>query len=848
MKSLFPGLCRIVQPGSLRHRYLCVAIFLGITVVTSAILTERYVSATSRASAANIEARNQIQQRSRMVRNAVWGAEYALQSYILSPAPWYRDAVAANLGNAAAEIAALQDVDWTRTNGLQPTAGRLLEDLRQLDARTRELMDIRADVDRLFPSAHLMDDVFSPTNANFQTAVRLALDEITLEEGPAESPAYPLFEEIRHTWSQMISAFRLYVVRRAGIYSDTEKGLQDASHDVALLLDVTEQRLAELEKLDGAGRLGLQASDSLHQLRRYAATWRKAFEEFRQLQESGHWRSDVPLIQDVVQPLFAAIWNRLDEIDRRLEANAEQDVSAWTEVGRRLNANLLILSVLALTFIAAGFIFFERTVLAPLSQLTRAMKAVAKSEAHAGLPRVTSIEARDLVEAFAHMRRKVHERQVALRHQTLHDALTGLPNRVLLKDRLLQTILGGERARDAQFCLLMIDLDRFKEINDTLGHQAGDHVLCEIGQRLTRLLRKSDTVARLGGDEFAILLPDTRVRQAQEMAQVIADAVEQPIGHQDRELLLGASIGIAHYPEHGRDVDTLMKHADVAMYVAKQNGLPYSVYNSEQDQHSIGRLTLISALRSAIAEDDLVLHYQPKMSFADGRIVGVEAFLRWPQWSAVPTEYLIETAEKTGLIRPLTQWVLRKALAQMAQWSRTGMELPVAVNLSTWNLDQADIDETIRAMLDEYQVPARLLELEITENAMTKNPERAMAMLERLHALGVKLTIDDYGTGFSSLSYLKTMPVDQIKIDKSFVIDMLEDEDYAVIVRSTIDLAHNLGMTVIAEGVCSADIWDLLEILRCDTAQGYFIARPMSADALRQWLNGGLNAEAGQRA
>ncbi|MBU2478093.1 MAG: EAL domain-containing protein, partial [Gammaproteobacteria bacterium] len=604
-----------------------------------------------------------------------------------------------------------------------------------------------------------------------------------------------------------------------------------------------QQYIQELSALEKAGRLGLQATESLHQLEDLAATWAAGFEEFRLTQETGHWRNDAPLIQNVLQPLFAEIWAHLDRIDEQLEAGAVQDVSIWTEVGQILNRNLLLLSLLAIVFISLGFIFFERTILEPLSQITRAMKAIAKSEPHARLPRANSVEARNLIEAFAHMRRNVHERQVALRHQALHDALTGLPNRALIKDRLQQLILSSERDRKTGFCLLMIDLDRFKEINDTLGHQAGDNVLCEISDRLNKVLRKSDTIARLGGDEFAILLPEASVQQAQEIAQLIADTIEKPHYYKDRELPVGASIGIAVYPEHGRDTDTLFKHADIAMYVAKQDGLPYSLYSIQHDQHSIGRLALISEFRTAISEGGLILHYQPKLDMHNGAIVGVEALLRWPKWSSVKTEYLIKTAENTSLIKQLTHWVLRTAIRQLAQWQERGIDMPIAVNLSTWNLSHSDIDETIRSLLLEYNTPPDRLELEITENAMMTNPDRAHAILDRLQALGVKLTVDDYGTGFSSLAYLKTMPVGQIKIDRSFVGDMLDDENDAVIVRSTIDLAHNLGMKVVAEGVSSAEIWDLLEILGCDTAQGYYIAHPMSAENLERWLRSDIRAE-----
>ena len=831
-----PRFGRLLRQHSLRHRYLGVAIFLGIVVIASAALTQRYVSTTSEASARNLEARNQIQQLSRTVRNAVWGAEYALQSYILAPAPWHRETVESNLTNAARDIASLRKLEWIRANQLQDVVTGVAGNVDTLSHAAAKLMDIRSDVNRLFPSAALMDNQLSPANASFQTAIRLALDELAAERDPAKSESYQTFENARHTWLQLIGAFRLYVVRSAGIYGNTEQGLEDAGHDIQLLLGQTNQHLQRLTQLDRAGKLDLQASESLRQLREALRSWHLGFEEFRQTQRVGHWRNDIPLIQEVVQPLFAAIWNRLDSIDVQLETGAVQDVSTWTEVGRNLNRNLLLLSLLATTFICLGFVFFQRTVLKPLTELTRAMKTMATSEPQARLPRANSIEACDLIEAFVQMRRSIREREMALRHQALHDALTGLPNRVLIKDRLQQAILAAERGGDTSFCLLMIDLDRFKEINDTLGHQAGDQVLREVSVRLTRILRKSDTVARLGGDEFAILLPHTGLRQAQEIAQFAAATIEQPLCIEDRELPIGGSIGISAYPDHGRDAETLFKHADVAMYVAKQNQIPYSVYNVQQDRHSIGRLALISELRTAIHDNELILHYQPKLDMISGAVIGVEALLRWPKWKAVPMEYLISASEKTSLIKPLTLWVLQHALRQMAQWRQRGIQIPVSVNLSTWNLAQSDIHDTLQKLLLEFGIPPEQMELEITENAMMKNPEQAHGILDKLHALGVKLTVDDYGTGFSSLAYLKTMPIDQIKIDKSFVIDMLEDEDDAVIVRSTIDLAHNLGMKVVAEGVSSIDTWNLLEILGCDSAQGYFIAHPMSAENLEIWL------------
>lgn len=820
---------------SLRQRYLAVAIGVFLIILFSAMISEYYVAQTQEQSTRNIENRNLVQHISRSLRNSVWGTEYALQAFILTPTAWYRDAVQDRVKTALASTQKLAEIQWLSNQGLDDSIARIDNSLLELNHAMNTLMDIRSDVERLFPAARLMDNTLAPAHSNFLTAAQLAIQELEIDHSPQNQRIHQAFQDALQSWLQMTSSFRLYVVRQAGIYSDTEKGLNDAAHDISLHYQKVQEHLQQLRELEKGFDFPLQAAESLQQMTQSTNIWYQAYQEFRTMRKTGHWRADFPIIEEKIQPLFAEIWNGLDRIDSAVESAAVQDVNLWTHVARSLRTNILLLSLLALAVIITGYIFFQRTVLNPLSTMTKVMKQVAHGHYQESMPRPNSLEARDLVDAFQHMQHKIEERQNELRHQTLHDALTGLPNRLLLNDRMQQSLLISARDRNP-LCLLMMDLDRFKEINDTLGHHVGDEVLREVSQRLQELLRRSDTVARLGGDEFAVLLPETSSLEAQSIAQKIAGAFEQSIPINDQQLLVGTSIGIAVYPDHGDDVETLVKRADVAMYVAKHSGLTYSVYSPKHDQHSVSRLAMISELRYAINNDELELYYQPKIAFGSGELVGAEALLRWPRWSNVPVEHLITTAEQTGLIRPLTHWVLRHSLHQYLEWHKFNLHMPVAVNLSTWNLEHSDIDEVVGQLLDEYGVTPDFLEFEITENAMLKNPERAMSILRRLSRLGILLSVDDYGTGFSSLAYLKQMPVRQIKIDRSFVMDMLEDENDAVIVRSTIDLAHNLGLEVIAEGVENAEIWDLLEILGCDIAQGYHIARPMPASEFLEWM------------
>lgn len=425
----------------------------------------------------------------------------------------------------------------------------------------------------------------------------------------------------------------------------------------------------------------------------------------------------------------------------------------------------------------------------------------------------------------------------ALEHQALHDNLTGLPNRTLLHDRLQQAIIAARRDSKT-LALLLMDLDRFKEINDTFGHRYGDLLLRQVVNQVRDALRESDTVARLGGDEFAILLPSVDGRGAVRIVEKMLALLRQPFRAEGHVLDVGASIGIALFPDHGHDAHTLLQRADVAMYMAKQSDLGYAVYQANQDPYSPSRLALIRELREAIDADKLVLHYQPKADFQNSTAGHVEALVRWyhPEQGPVPAKEVIALAEHAGLIKPLTLWVLEAALRQCRGWRSAGLDITVAVNLSPRSLHDPDLVETIRGMLEARNVSPNWLEVEITENALMADPVGALNTLEKLHGMGVCIAIDDFGIGYSSLAYLKNLPVDQIKIDKSFVLDMADNRDSRHIVQAVVDLGHRLNLRVVAEGVEDRHTWDLLSGMGCDSVQGFLLSHPLPAADATRWL------------
>jgi diguanylate cyclase (GGDEF)-like protein len=421
---------------------------------------------------------------------------------------------------------------------------------------------------------------------------------------------------------------------------------------------------------------------------------------------------------------------------------------------------------------------------------------------------------------------------------SLHDALTGLPNRVLFRTRTEQAIHVAARNR-AGLAVMLLDLDRFKEINDTLGHHYGDEVLRQVGERLSGTLGEDDTVARLGGDEFAILLRSVESPMAgAAVAAAVRLAIGQAFDVAGVRLELGASVGIASFPEHGQDVDVLMQRADVAMYQAKEGRTGVERYAPELDGNSVHRLTLASDLRGALERGEFVLHYQPKVDLRTERVMGAEVLLRWahPTHGWLAPDDFVPLAEHTGVIVPLTGYVLENALRQVGGWRSAGIDLSVAVNLSARTLVERELPDQIEAMCRQWGVPTDRLVLEITESMVVADPTRTLAVLARLHELGVEISVDDFGTGYSSMEYLKRLPVKEVKIDRSFVTPMADDARDAAIVRCTIDLARSLGLRVVAEGVETTDVHERLAAMGCDQGQGFAISRALPAPQFTAWL------------
>ncbi len=501
-----------------------------------------------------------------------------------------------------------------------------------------------------------------------------------------------------------------------------------------------------------------------------------------------------------------------------------------------LQWQLATIFAIALLLAGLGALWIANTVSRPLSQMVDNVRRIASGDYQVPMATQASGEVGLLAREFVAMQQGIAERETTISFLAYRDPLTELANRNRFVAELQQAIAqasGGEGV-----AVLLMDLDNFKDLNDTLGHEAGDQLLCQLAARLQALLRPGEQLARLGGDEFALLISRCQPGQVIPAAEHYRAALREPFAVRGISMTLNATLGIALYPDHGESAGSLLQHAEVAMYLGKAQRSPYALYRPELDRHSLLRLALMSELKGAVEGGQLSLYFQPKLNIRQRTLYGVECLVRWihPVHGFIPPDEFIPLAEQTGNVCALTRWVVRTALAQSRAWQEQGLDLKTAINVSALDLADPGFAGFIAAQLTEHGVAPGSLVVEITESAVMADPELAMGQLQQLCELGVQLSIDDYGTGYSSMAQLKRLPVHELKIDKSFVQDLLSNPDDDIIVRSTIELGHNMNLKIVAEGVETTAVLERLDQLGCDIAQGYLLSKPLPPAAFADWL------------
>jgi len=817
---------------SLRKRYLTLASLATAALLVGTSVASWYIHKTSSNSTSAVTLNESVTTTVFELRNALTSIDMTLNNMLIRPQD--SDVVSLNQNLQLAQQLGLSLLSRSEVNSamLKLPVTHLTELVTALNEKVLYLIAKRKEPQWVYPILPYISSELLTPHENFTSAVELALDQYQNENLDIDETYFQL-QMLRNLWQKKILSFRAVLVRFIGLDA-TDTSVQEVQIDE--LHDQIETILAQLKVKQDNDELDLQVDASISIIAESSKLWDQSWRSAKKLKDSSAWRGDVAYLYDQIKPVQIQTTLALQVLEKNINNWSSQQTGKLTTAARQIGAELWLFALIAILFVIAVYMMIEKLVLRPTTRIAESLSQE-KLDNYFYIEDKSSKEIFMLTDAFNKMRKQIHQRQLALEHQALHDALTGLPNRILHNDRLVQAIQIMKRTQD-KLAVLLLDLDRFKDVNDTLGHHVGDELLQLVAKRLEETISNAGTVARLGGDEFAIIAPDTSSAEALDLANKISAALKGvfTIGHQN--LYVGASIGISIYPDDGIDSHTLMRHADTAMYTAKYNNYDAVLYEASQDKHTANNLSLVGDLRKSIENNtNLNMFYQPQVDLLSMDVLQVEALLRWnhPTIGYVPPEETINLAEKTGLIKDLTNWILETSIREYMQHIFQH-NIRLAINLSAWNLQDPDLQATVQDLLTRYKMPAQMLTLEITESTMMKDPVQAREALNRLNSMGIILAIDDYGTGFSSLSYLKLLPMHELKIDKSFIFDMLDDDNDATIVKSTIELAHNLGFKVIAEGVENQQTLLQLRQLKCDTVQGYYLSKPQGIDTLTQWL------------
>ncbi|MEJ2621531.1 MAG: EAL domain-containing protein [Candidatus Thiodiazotropha sp.] len=828
-KPLLPRL------DSYRGRYTYMALLVGAALIAAAFVGWSLVKSSTQTQISNITSRTlaaAVLADAQMQLNSI---ENHVQWMLIDPNREEREDINHGLLQMEQILKGLAESLRRLPSGNLEVALALQRDLQLLRQAIKALIKVRRDVQAWFPAMKLMLNEMYPYNQRLMGNLQLLQDQIQSTDG-AQVDLIIELASMQRLWLGITGELRLLIANRFGLFLAKSASEPEQRYDT--IVNYTSRfisRLGVLKEHFREANDNFLVSESLQSIEADYHAWVTDFNQVRKILEKPNWRQDLNFMQQKVAPVFNDMRQKLSIVDLNLDTQSAGDITRLTQTARQLSVSILILAMMGLLMLVLAYLFINKNLLKPIADTAHALKKEAGGSLDkASQPASNLKEIRDLVEAFSEMRRQVHSRQSHLDHMAHHDALTQLPNRILFRDRLSHALEIALRG-DVMVGLMFLDLDRFKQVNDSLGHLVGDELLKVIAERLTSLMRSSDTVARLSGDEFAILIEGINSREDLEpLAEKILKSIKAPIEIAKHELRVSASIGIAVAPHDDISVEYLFRDADAAMYEAKRQGRSaYRFFSGEMTRRASEGLMLENEIRQAVDLGQFIYHFQPIVEAQTGRLFCFEALLRWehPERGLLDPEAFLSVLDETGLISTLFEPLLTHAIAFQQEQSEIHREVvAISINLSARLLNDPTFCRGLLENLVSGEIPLGSLILEITEDTLTQELAEADVFLQQAKALGARVALDDFGTGQASLSHLRQFPFDILKIDRGFVKNANVDNYDASLVIAMIQLAHAFQIDVVAEGVESESQLAFLQQQGCDYVQGYLVGVPQHAD------------------
>lgn len=833
---------------SLKQRYLNFTILFSFIFLCVAYFGWYYVKNVNEQQLMHVEDRTDASDAIYNLLNQIHSTETSIFRFISEPKKENENNIRRSLNQFDSSLETLLKNPWIMDDAeLSDLLVSLGRDSVELLAAAEILIKVRKDENEWIPAVNIMQTRMFSSNTQLLTELGLIIDEISEEsETEADIEAYKKISELRHWWETMIAEFRLLITNKFGFFTtETVSGIDARISNMDLYIERVDSVLVELEELARQEKSSFIYIDGISQIRKLFTTW---FSEYSIVTESlsgEDWRHDMVITRDQIEPVLSRILQRASSLQLELGVASARNITDLSALTKELSNFVIFLAVLASIAGLFSFFLFHRSIVQSINRFGLALQSEAKGK-HKDTSKYMISKAeefRNLMSAFEDMRDQIRTRETHLDHIAHHDPLTQLPNRVLLRDRL-QLAVSRSRRNGTNIALMFIDLDQFKQINDALGHSMGDQLLVQLAGRLTRCVRETDTVSRHGGDEFTILLEDiSHVDQVASLARNIISDIAVPFDVEHHILHTTASIGIAMGPGDDSDVDALIKDADIAMYHAKDLGRGnFKFYSGEMAAKVAEYMVLENQLRKAIDNNELFLLYQPVVDMRTELITSTEALLRWqhPERGVLSPDAFLSVIEETGLIRPITQWVLDEASRQQNAYKKAGFGgVRMAVNMSGVFLKNDSVLDVVINTIEHTDIDPKGLIMEITEDTLLKDLQGADKALATLKDMGISIALDDFGTGQSSLSHLRLDAIDIVKIDRSFVRDIPDNQNDMELVDAIIAMSHKLHKKVVAEGVETQQQLEFMRWHNCDSIQGYYYSKPCSGDDVLRMLSEG---------